>query len=430
MFKMIISFFKDSDIRNKIFFTLMMLIIFRLGTYIPVPGVNQDALAAIGGGDYGIMNFFAGGALQNFSILALGVMPYITASIIIQLLQMDVVPKLAEWSKEGEVGRKKIAQVTRYATIGLAFVEGLGLAYGFDAMAGGALINGDQFGHYVLVALTLTAGTAFLMWLAEQITQYGVGNGMSVIIFAGIVATFPQYINNIYSSMIENAGDALAQNVVTLLAVAIVILIVIVGVILIQQANRKVPIQYTKKSVGANKTVGGQKSHLPIKINSAGVIPVIFAVSFLVTPATIASFFAGGEVADWIIEHFTYTDPFGFTLYVILIFAFSYFYAFVQVNPETIADNLQRQGGYIPGVRPGQATENYISKVLTRLTFVGAIFLTLIAILPMVFVGIFNLPSSVTIGGTSMLIVVGVALDTMKQLEGQLVKKHYKGFIK
>ncbi|TWK77299.1 Protein translocase subunit SecY [Bacillus paralicheniformis] len=418
------------DIRNKIIFTLLMLIVFRLGSFIPVPNVNTDVLKAQDQMSvFGILNTFGGGALYNFSILAMGIMPYITASIIIQLLQMDVVPKFTEWSKQGEVGRRKLAQFTRYFTIVLGFIQALGMSYGFNNMAGGALISDPGVGTYLTIAIVLTAGTAFLMWLGEQITSHGVGNGISIIIFAGIVAGIPQTINQIYVQQFEDAGDQLFMQILKVVIILLAILAIVVGVIFIQQAVRKISIQYAKGS-GRSPAPGGQSTHLPLKVNPAGVIPVIFAVSFIITPRTVASFFGSNDVTNWIQKTFDYTHPVGMAIYAALIIAFTYFYAFVQVNPEQMADNLKKQGGYIPGVRPGKMTQDRITSILYRLTFVGSIFLAVIAILPVLFVNIAGLPSSAQIGGTSLLIVIGVALETMKQLESQLVKRNYRGFMK
>ncbi|WP_079504250.1 preprotein translocase subunit SecY [Mesobacillus jeotgali] len=431
MFQTISNFMRVGEIRNKILFTLLMLIVFRLGTFIPVPNVNADILKAQDDMSvFGVLNTFGGGALQNFSIFAMGIMPYITASIIIQLLQMDVVPKFTEWSKQGEVGRRKLAQFTRYFTIVLGFVQALGMSYGFNNMAGGLLIQNAGITTYLLIAVVLTAGTAFLMWLGEQITAKGVGNGISIIIFAGIVAGIPTMVNQIYAQQFSDAGDALFLRIVTVLLILVAIIAIIVGVIFIQQATRKIPIQYAKRMSAGNNAVGGQNTHLPLKVNAAGVIPVIFAISFVVTPPTIAQFFGTNDVTLWIQKTFDYTQPIGMVVYVALIVAFTYFYAFIQVNPEQVAENLKKQGGYVPGIRPGKNTQEYLTRVLYRLTLVGAIFLSVISVLPVFFIKFAGLPQSVQIGGTSLLIVVGVALETMKQLEAQLVKRHYKGFIK
>ncbi|WP_078543127.1 preprotein translocase subunit SecY [Litchfieldia alkalitelluris] len=430
MFQTISNFMRVGDIRNKIIFTLLMLIVFRIGTFIPVPNVNADVLRLNDEMNvFGILNTFGGGALSNFSILAMGIMPYITASIIIQLLQMDVVPKFTEWSKQGEVGRRKLAQFTRYGTIGLGFIQALGMSYGFNSMAGGMLIENPGITTYLLIAVVLTAGTAFLMWLGELITTKGVGNGISIIIFAGIAAGIPTTVNQIYAQQFEDAGEQLFLRIVTVLLIVLAVILIVVGVIFVQQALRKIPIQYAKRLV-ANSPVGGHSTHLPLKVNAAGVIPVIFAVSFIITPPTIASFFGQNDVTMWIQQTFDYTKPVGMVLYVALIVAFTYFYTFVQVNPEQMAENLKKQGGYIPGIRPGKNTQEYVTKILYRLTFVGAVFLAAISVLPVFFINIADLPQSAQIGGTSLLIVVGVALETMKQLESQLVKRHYKGFIK
>ncbi|AYC30593.1 preprotein translocase subunit SecY [Paenisporosarcina cavernae] len=430
MFQTISNFMRVRDIRNKIIFTLLMLIVFRIGTFIPVPNVDaavlqaQDQFSLIG-----FLNTFGGGALANFSILAMGIMPYITASIIVQLLQMDVVPKFTEWAKQGEVGRRKLAQFTRYFTIVLAFIQAIAMSYGFNRMYGGSLIREDGISTYIVIALVLTAGTAFLLWLSEQITAKGVGNGISIIIFAGIVAAIPTVANQIYAQQFENVGDDLFIKIAIMVLLLLAIIAITVGVIYVQQALRKIPIQYAKRVAGREKT-GGQQTHLPLKVNAAGVIPVIFAVAFLITPQTLSTFFGQNSVTDFIQNTFDYTKPLGMLIYVALIIAFTYFYAFIQVNPEQVADNLKKQGAYIPGIRPGKNTQDYLTTVLYRLTFVGALFLAVISILPILFVNFAGLPASARIGGTSLLIVVGVALETMKQLEAQLVKRHYKGFMK
>ncbi|MGE7919177.1 preprotein translocase subunit SecY [Viridibacillus sp. NPDC093762] len=428
MFQTISNFMRVRDIRNKIIFTLLMLVVFRLGTFIPVPNVDANVLKATDQYSLvGFLNTFGGGALKNFSIFAMGIMPYITASIIVQLLQMDVVQKFTEWSKQGEVGRRKIAQFTRYFAIILAFIQSIAMSYGFNRMYGGSLIKDEGVMTYLTIAIVLTAGTAFLLWLGELITEKGVGNGISIIIFAGIVAALPNTVNQIYASQFENAGEQLFIRIIVMALIVLAALVIVVGVIYVQQALRKIPIQYAKRA-GAQR--GAQQSHLPLKVNAAGVIPVIFAVAFIVTPRTIATFFGDNKVTQFIERTFDYSQPVGMIIYVALIIAFAYFYAFVQVNPEKVADNLKKQGAYIPGIRPGKSTQDYLTTVLYRLTFVGAIFLSLVAILPIIFINVAKLPASAQIGGTSLLIVVGVALETMKQLESQLVKRHYKGFMK
>ena len=431
MFQTISNFMRVRDIRNKIIFTLIMLIVYRIGTFIPVPNVDANVLKATDEFSLiGFLNTFGGGALANFSIFAMGIMPYITASIIVQLLQMDVVPKFAEWAKQGEVGRRKLAQFTRYFTIVLAFIQSFAMSFGFNQFYGGSLITDTSIGSYLTIAIVLTAGTSFLLWLAEQITAHGVGNGISILIFAGIVAAIPNAVNQVYAQQIQDAGDQLFINSVILALLVLVLLAIVVGVIYVQQALRKIPIQYAKRVAGRGQVVGGQQTHLPLKVNAAGVIPVIFAVAFIVTPQTLATFFGQNDITTWITNTFDYTKPIGLIIYVALIIAFTYFYAFIQVNPENVADNLKKQGAYIPGIRPGNDTQTYLTKVLYRLTFVGALFLVAISVIPILFINFMNLPASVQIGGTSLIIVVGVALETMKQLESQLVKRHYKGFMK
>ncbi|WP_026673516.1 preprotein translocase subunit SecY [Alkalihalobacterium bogoriense] len=431
MFRTISNIMRVSDLRKKVIFTLLMLVVFRIGSFIPVPGSNRDVLQFQDEvSAFGLINTFGGGALENYSIFAMGIMPYITASIIVQLLQMDVVPKFAEWAKEGEAGRKKLAQFTRYGTIVLGFIQALAMSIGFNNIFPG-LIPNPSVPKYLFIALVLTAGTAFLMWLGEQITAKGVGNGISIIIFAGIASAIPTAVNQLYLQQIEDAGDALFLNIVTIVLLLLVVLAIVVGVIYVQQAIRKIPVQYAKKLVGRSP-VGGQSTHLPIKVNAAGVIPVIFAMSLFIFPATIAGFFGGNAVSEWILRYVNLQDPhpIGMTIYALLIIGFTYFYTFIQVNPEQMAENLKKQGGYIPGRRPGRATQEFITTILYRLTFVGALFLTAVSIVPFFFTQFMDLPPAVQIGGTGLLIVVGVALDTMKQIESQLIKRSYRGFIK
>lgn len=429
MLRAISNVFRVKDLRKKILFTLAMLVVFRIGSFIPIPGSNREVLNFQDQANaFGFLNTFGGGALSNYSIFAMGVMPYITASIVVQLLRMDVVPKFTEWAKQGEVGRRKLAQFTRYFTVVLAFIQGLGMSIGFNNLFPG-LIPDPSIPKYLFIALVLTAGTAFLMWLGEQITANGVGNGISILIFAGIAAGIPGALNQIYATQIEGA-DQLFMGIVTVLLLAIAVLLIIVGVIYVTQALRKVPIQYAKRLIGRSP-VGGQSTHLPLKVNSAGVIPVIFALSLFIFPPTIAGFIGeDNAVARWIIQNFDYTQPFGLVVYALLIIGFTYFYTFVQVNPEQMAENLKKQGGYIPGIRPGKTTELYIRKVLYRLTFVGALFLTVVSIIPVFFTTQMGLPQTIQIGGTGLIIIVGVALDTMKQIESQLIKRSYRGFIK
>ncbi|PYZ95781.1 preprotein translocase subunit SecY [Alteribacter lacisalsi] len=430
MFGSFRNIFRVGDLRNKIIFTLLMLVVFRIGAHIPAPGVNSDVLNFEGMAALGFLNTFGGGALENFSIFATGIMPYITASIIVQLLRMDVVPKFAEWGKEGESGRKKLAQVTRYGTIGIAFVQALGMSIGFNNLMPG-LVPDPSILTYLLIALTLTAGTAFLMWLGEHITLKGVGNGISILIFAGIAAAIPGGVNQLYATYIQGAGEQLFLNIAIIGLLLVAILALVVGVIYVVQALRKIPVQYAKKMAAGGRPTGGQSTHLPLKVNSAGVIPVIFAMSLFIFPPTIANFFGPDNgAAAWVVQNFDQTQPVGFVVFALLIIGFTYFYTFVQVNPEQMADNLKRQGGYIPGIRPGKATEKYITRVLYRLTFVGALFLAAVSVVPVFFTVGLGLPSAVHIGGTGLLIVVAVALDTMKRIESQLIDRKYTGFLK
>ncbi|KFZ39521.1 MULTISPECIES: preprotein translocase subunit SecY [Thermoactinomyces] len=424
------NIFKVEDLRRRILYTLMMLVIFRIGSFIPVPNTNAEALQMLmdqAQGVFGLINAFSGGAFTNFSIFAMGIMPYITASIIVQLLTMDVIPAFARWAKEGEVGRRKLAQFTRYFTIVLGLIQSIGLSIGFNRYITG-FIEDQSVWSYALISLTLTAGTAFLMWMGEQITEKGIGNGISILIFAGIVAAIPSHVGAIYNTLFVQE-DQLFLGILKAVGILLVVILVVIGVIYIQQGVRRIPVQYTKRVVG-RKMYGGQSTHIPMKINAAGVIPVIFALALLMFPVTIASFWQGHPVADWIQANFTYTQfGLGMVLYVILIIGFSYFYTFVQINPIQLADQMKKNGGFIPGIRPGKNTSTYLTKVMNRLTLTGSVFLAAVSILPIFFINFSGLPSTVQIGGTSLLIVVGVALETMKTIESQLIRRHYKGFM-
>ncbi|MFF2484086.1 preprotein translocase subunit SecY [Paenibacillus sp. NPDC058071] len=431
MFKTVSNIWKVEDLRKRILFTLFILLIYRIGSFIPVPGVNKDVFKQVdqaGADMFGLLNTFSGGALFQFSIFAIGIMPYITASIIVQLLSMDVIPKFAEWAKEGENGKRKLAQITRYGTVILGLVQGFATAIGFNRQYGYEMVPGANFVDYVLIAIILTAGTSFLMWLGEQITERGIGNGISILIFAGIAAGIPGHIRTIYQDQFVNADGQLFWNIGKVVLIVLAIVAIIVGVIFVQQGIRKIPVQYAKRVVG-RKMYGGQSTHIPMKVNGAGVIPVIFAVSLLMFPITIAQFWAGKPWANWIINNMYYDKPLGMVLYVLLIIGFTFFYTFVQINPVQMADQMKKNGGYIPGIRPGKPTSSYLTRVMSRITLSGAIFLAVISILPVAFGTLAGLPRTVQLGGTSLLIVVGVALDTMKQIESQLIKRHYKGFI-
>ena len=413
---------KNADLRKKILFTLMIFVVYRIGSYIPVPTINTSVLEA--SAQTPMLGFFdtlSGGALKRFSLFAMSISPYITASIVIQLLQMDVVPILSEWAKEGETGKRKLNQLTRYVTLVLAFVQAIAMSIGFDLGYQGILLESHSVITYLYIALTMTAGTAVMIFLADQITSKGIGNGTSMIIVAGILSRVPYMLNDLYTKYLVNIT---VSNVLAFISVLALLALTIIAVIYLQSATRKLPIQY------ANRHNSAQLSGRKDSLNSAGVIPVIFAASLVSLPLTVVNFLPESGVTNVIKAIFNYQQPIGFILYVVLIVAFTYFYAFVQVSPEKVAENLKKQGSYIPGVRPGVDTEEYLSKVLSRITFIGAIYLVVIAGLPIVFGAITDLPSSVEIGGTSLLIVVGVAIETAKQIQTKTMDQKYKGFIK
>ena len=405
----------NKDLRHRIYFTLACLTVFILGISIRVPG-TEDLTKNLGFLE--LINTIGGGALKNFSIFALGVMPYITASIITQLLQMDIFPYFTELSKQGHTGRQKINQITRYMGIAFAFIEGYAFAFAFLGKTGNPM-------QYMYIAPVLTAGTSFLLWMGDQMTQKGIGNGVSLIIMAGIIATLPQMFITVFTSLIsfEGTTQVIALGVIKFILFVIVYFAIVIGMIFVQESERRIPIQYANKSTSA---YGNAQSFMPIKINSAGVIPVIFASSLLSIPGIIAQVVKNDNFTLIVQKYLTYTTPVGFVLYIILIFLFAYFYTFIQLKPEEFAKNLQDNGGYIPGIRPGEETKQYVSKILTRLTVLGATFLSIIAGLPIAFSKLTSLPTSVSIGGTGLLIVVGVALETYKQLEGSILTRSYK----
>ncbi len=418
---------KIPELQRRILFTVLLLAVYRIGVYIPTPGIDNVALMAYfehaRGSLFGMMDMFAGGAFSNFSIFALGIMPYISSSIIIQLLTVAV-PHLERLSKEGESGRRKITQYTRYGTIGLSIIQGFGIAFGLQQMAGpsGAPIvlqPGPAF--MFMTVITLTSGTAFLMWLGETITEKGIGNGISLIIFAGIVCRMPAAIGNTYQLI---TADELGVLIILLLSVMMVL--VIAAIVYVEAAQRRIPVQYAKRIVG-RKMYGGQTTHLPLKINSAGVIPPIFASSVIMFPATIANFAQEGwmkQIAGYLIP-----GKLGYeVLYVALIFFFCFFYTAVTIKPDDMADNMKKFGGFVPGIRPGKKTAEYIEEILERLTFSGAIYVSIICVLPSILIGQFNIPFY--FGGTALLIVVGVALDTASQIESHLLTRQYEGFMK
>ena len=398
----------------------MMFAVFRAGIHIPVPGVDASVIESLftSGNLFGLLDLFAGGALSKFSIFAMSITPYINASIIMQLLQA-VVPQFEAWSKDGEEGRKKIAKVTRYGTVVLGFVQAFGMA--FALRANSALVNNDILSVFV-VAIILTAGTCLLMWIGEQITAYGIGNGISLIIFAGIVARLPDGLQTIYQYIQTGTINMFQAFLFAVIAIAMIAIVVAVT-----QGQRRIPIQYAKRVVG-RKMYGGHSTFLPLKVNQAGVIPIIFASSVLMFPVTIAQFIENDFVHK-IADLFTWGTPLQTALYAILIFIFTYFYTAISINITDMADNMKKYGGFIPGIRAGKPTADYVDNVMTKITLAGAVFLAIVAIIPN-FLGTITGVQGVYFGGTALLIVVGVALDTMQQIESLMVTRHYKGFVK
>lgn len=405
---------KNKDIQKRILFTLGCLIIFIVGQAIIVPGINKDALGTNTLGFFQLMNLMGGGSLERFSIFALGVMPYITASIIIQILSMDIIPYLTELTKQGGTGRAQINKITRYTGIALAFIQGY--VYSFAYLGnGGSLINLD----YMQFALVLTAGTSLLLWIGDQMTAKGIGNGISMIIMAGIIANLPTMFTTAFNEMIKSGTVGIIEFILYVL----VYIGIVIGIVYVEGAERRIQIQYANKS---NNSFGGRQNYIPFKLNSAGVIPVIFASTLVSIPSFIAVIIKKDAFTNFINKWIVMNTPTGFVLYIVLIFLFAYFYTFMQIKPKDTSDNLNKNGGYIPGIRPGEDTEKYISKVLSRITIVGATFLAILAGTPIIFGVITNLSSNVTLGGTGLLIVVGVALETYKQLESQLQSRSYK----
>ena len=403
----------NRDLLKRIGFTLVALAIFIIGTTIQVPGTDSITSNL---GFLELVNTMGGGALQNFSIFALGVMPYITATIVMQLLG-ELIPYFQELNKQGHVGRQKINTYSRYMGILFAFIQG----YAFSFMFLGRTASASE---YLYISVVLTAGTAFLLWLGDQITRKGIGNGLSLIIMAGIIATLPQMFIDAFQGLVIFDGTAqeITLGVVKFILFAIIYFAIIVGVIFVQMAERKVPIQYANKSTA----YGGNSSYVPIKVNTAGVVPVIFASSLMAIPGIIAGLINNESFSLFVSNYLTYTTPVGFIIYVIFIFLFGFVYTYMIFKPEDFAKNLQESGGYIPGIRPGNETKTYLSKVLTRITCLGSVFLAIIVALPIIFSNVTSLPTSVSIGGTGLLIVVGVALETYKQIEGSLLSRNYK----
>lgn len=427
------NIFKIPELKRRILMTFLFLAVYRVGVHIPTPGINGDALASFfthaKGTLFSLIDMFSGGALERLSVFALGIMPYISASIILQLLTV-VIPYLAQLQKEGEIGRKKIVQYTRYGTVLLSMIQGFGIAIGLENMTGAAgemIVLNPGWSFRIMTVITLTAGTAFIMWLGEQITERGIGNGISLIIFSGIVARLPNAVASTYE--LFRVGQL---SIFTILFLIVLMVLVIAAIIFVETSQRRLPVQYAKRIVG-RKVYGGQSTHLPLKLNTSGVIPPIFASSILMFPLTIASFLPKSllESYPWVQSLLNSLGPDAFLynlLYVGFIIFFCFFYTAVTFNPNDVADNMKKFGGYIPGIRPGQKTAEYIDKVLTRITLGGALYVSAVCVLPTILVGRFNVPFY--FGGTALLIVVGVALDTVQQVEAHMLTRHYEGLMK
>ncbi|MEE8241126.1 MAG: preprotein translocase subunit SecY [Nitrospirales bacterium] len=417
------NIFKIPELRTRIMFTLMMLVVYRIGAHVPTPGINNEELAKFlheqGGALLGFLDIFSGGALSRLTIFALGIMPYISASIILQLLTV-VIPQLTKLAKEGERGRKQIIKYTRIGTIGIALIQGFGISVGLEGMNDGAFVLTPGWPFRLMTVITLTAGTAFLMWLGEQITERGVGNGISLIIFSGIVAQLPSAV--VQTFHLYKIGEL---SFILLVTLAVVMLAVVAAIVFLETGRRKVPVQYAKRVIG-RKVFGGQSTHIPLKINTAGVIPPIFASSLIAFPATIAGFIQ----IPWVQAFGAQLAP-GSVLYTLtyvgLIIFFCFFYTAVILNPVDMADNLKKYGGFIPGIRPGQRTSDYIYKVLTRVTFAGSIYLAIVCVIPEILIYKIGVPFY--FGGTSLLIVIGVGLDTAQQIESHMLMRDYGGFL-
>ena len=440
MLEAFVNTIKIPDLRKKIFLTLALIAVYRIGAYIPTPGVDGAKLAVFfnnlarsqGGALFGIMNMFSGGAISRLTIFALGIMPYISSSIILQLLTA-VIPALERLAKEGEAGQKKIIQYTRYGTVALAIVQSFFIALWLENPArfqGLQIVQFPGWPFRILTVITLTSGTAFIMWLGEQIQEYGIGNGMSLIITAGIISRIPTALYQVYSLFSPFAPEKAQLEPFTLILMIVMLVLVIVAVIVVTQGQRKIPIQYAKRVVG-RKVYGGQSTFIPLRVNQGGVIPIIFAQSIILFPATIAGFIPN-QTFQKLAMSLTKGECVYNISYSVLIIFFSYFYAAITFNPVDVADNMKKYGGFIPGIRPGRQTAEYLDFVMTRITLPGSLFLALIAVFPSIISGWLKIPYLVAsfFGGTGLLIIVGVMLDTMKQIESHLLMRHYEGFMK
>ena len=428
-FKLLKDAFKVKNVRKKILFTIFIIFVFRLGTTITVPSINARNLDQLRDLPFlNMLNLVSGNALKNFSVFSMGVSPYITASIIVQLLQMDIYPKFVEWGKQGEVGRRKLNQATRYISVVFAFIQSIGITYSFDRLSSVGIVKSPSPSTFLLIGAIMTAGSVIVTWLGDQITDKGFGNGVSMIIFAGIISSIPDSLTSIYEDFFVNVRSSqLTQSYIIVGLLVLAVLAIIFFTTFVQQAEYKIPIQYTKLAQGAPTS-----SYLPLKVNPAGVSPVIFASSITTIPSTIIPFFENGRDIPWLVklqEILNFQSPTGMLIYAVLIVLFSFFYTFVQVNPEKTAENLQKNGSYIPSVRPGRETEQYMSSLLKKLATVGSVFLAFISLTPIAAQQIFELSSGIALGGTSLLILISTGIESMKQLEGYLLKRKYVGFM-
>ncbi len=422
MIRIFVDFFKNREIRKKIFFTLAMMLVFRLGAAIPAPGINSTVIDLSSNSILSMMSLLGGGSIEQMSVFSLGVGPYITASIIIQLLSMDIIPPLAEMAKSGKKGKQQLDRITRYLGVVMALLQGFFIVKMFSDQYG--IVDDPSTITYIYIAIILTAGTMFLLWIGDQISQKGIGNGVSIIIFAGIVAGFPSSFTTVYNTVL--ASDVTVAGVSAFAAYIVMFVAIIVLVVAMQIAERRIPVQYST-SHSYNKTKG-DLNHLPLKVNSASVIPVIFANALLQGPQIILSWI-DQDAYEWLADFLDFSQPYVLVIYAVLIILLTFFYTNMTVDPSKLADDLNKQGTYIPGVRPGAETKEYISKVVNRITVLGAFLLTFIAVLPYAMTIVFDLSYSAAIGGTGIIIVVGVAMETIKQLKGEMTSRSYRGFI-
>ncbi len=437
MFSTLKNAFKIKEIRGKLLFTFLMLVVIRFGSQLPIPGVNRDYFAswfeAQTGGAFNFFDAFTGGSFSRMSVFALNITPYITSSIIMQLLTIAI-PKLEEMQKDGEDGRKKIAEITRYVTVALALIQSIAMAVAFGR---GNYLDKFDAAHVIMMVTGLTAGSAVLMWIGERITENGVGNGISIVLVINIISRIPEDLMTLYTQFIANAPNV-GNAIIAAAVILAVILVTVVFVIILQDGQRRIPVQYSKKIQG-RRQVGGQSSHIPLKVNTAGVIPIIFAQSIMQFPVIIAAIMGkgngtgmGSKILHGLSQSY-WCDPenpiysIGLLVYIVLVIAFAYFYTSITFNPLEIANNMKRQGGFIPGIRPGKPTSEYLTRILNYIVFIGAVGLMIVAVIPIFFNGVFS--ANVSFGGTSIIIIVGVVIETLKQIESQMLVRYYKGFL-